>query len=90
MGSVITETATSRELGGSGAAPGPHRPKAFTDILGFAARREPTGSAIASARNHNKRFTRLAGRTIEEIVQLSGLLARATIIVSLKMQGYVE
>jgi len=32
----------------------------------------------------------LAGRTIEEIVQLSGLLARATIIVSLKMQGYVE
>ena len=45
---------------------------------------------MASARNHNKRFTRLAGRTIEEIVQLSGLLARATIIVSLKMQGYVE
>ena len=51
---------------------------------------EPTGIAIASARKHNKRFTGLVGRTIEEIVQLSGLLVRAMVIVSLKMQGYVE
>jgi hypothetical protein len=52
--------------------------------------REPTRIAIASARNHNKRFTELVRRTIEEIVQLSGLLVRATVIVGLKMQGYVE
>ena len=45
---------------------------------------------MASIRKHNKRFTALVGRTIEEIVQLSGLLVRATIIVGLKMQGYVE
>jgi hypothetical protein len=45
---------------------------------------------MASARNHNKRFPGLVGRTIEETVRLSGLLVRATIIVSLKMQGYVE
>jgi len=51
---------------------------------------EPTGSAIVSARNHNKRFPGLVGRTIEEIVQLAGLLVRAPVIVGLKMQGYVE
>jgi hypothetical protein len=45
---------------------------------------------MASARNHDKRFPGLAGRTIEEIVQRSGLLVRATVIVSLKTQGYVE
>jgi hypothetical protein len=52
--------------------------------------REPTGIAMASAGNHDKRFPGLVGRTIEEIVQLLGLLVRATIIVGLKMQGYVE
>jgi hypothetical protein len=51
---------------------------------------EPAGIAIASARNHNKRFTGLVGRTIKEIVHLSGLLVRATVIIGLKMQGYVE
>jgi peroxiredoxin len=45
---------------------------------------------MASAWNHNKRFTGLVGRAIEEIVQLSGLLARATVIIGLKMQGDVE
>jgi hypothetical protein len=29
-------------------------------------------------------------RTIEEVVQLAGLLVRAPVIVGLKMQGYVE
>ena len=45
---------------------------------------------MASARNHNKRFPGLVGRTIEEIVQLAGLLVGAPVIVGLKMQGYVE
>ena len=59
-------------------------------MLGFATMWEPTGIAIVSARNHNKRFSGLVGRTIKEIVQLAGLLVRATVIVGLKMQGYVE
>jgi hypothetical protein len=62
----------------------------FTDILGFAAIWEIMGFAIALARSHNKRFTGLVVWTIEEIVQLLGLLVRATVIVGLKMQGYVE
>ena len=51
--------------------------------------REPTGTATASARTC-RGLVGLVGRTIEEIVHLSGLLARATVIVGLKMQGYVE
>ena len=51
--------------------------------------REPTGTAVASARTCHGLFG-LVGRTIEEIVHLSGPLARAVVIVGLKMQGYVE
>ena len=40
--------------------------------------------------DHNERFAGLVGRTIEETVPPPGLLVRTTVIVSLKMQGYVE
>ena len=51
--------------------------------------REPTGTAVASVRTCHGHVG-LVGRTIEEIVHLSGPLARAPVIVGLKMQGYVE
>ena len=52
--------------------------------------REPTGIAVASARTCHGHVGLVGRRTIQGIVQLSGLLARAAVIVGLKMQGYVE